>query len=345
MQFADLQRRAAARLPPVAWRYYQGTADPDDGLVEGPAADEAAWLRIATVPRVMRGVRSVDTAVKLGGLVLPTPVIVAATAAHGLAHPDAELATAEGARRAGALMVYSSSASVEVTRFGRSASGPWWAQVYVMSELDRTRDYLRRCTEAGAEAIVLTVDLGPLGDAPFRAGSDQLPTLPANYPGWSFAEMAAAIEPALTPDHIGWVAELTGLPVYVKGVLHPADALLAVEAGAAGVIVSNHGRRQSAGVVPTAVALPPVVEAVAGRVPVIVDGGIRSGADVLRALASGADAAGIGRPVLWGLSAGGPEGVAEVIATLTAELSAALGAVGAGSPADVDPSFVRAPTW
>jgi 4-hydroxymandelate oxidase len=339
MDFTELRSQAAARLATLPWEYYEGTADPADA-----GADERAWLEISTVPRVLRGLRSVDTTVVVGGLTLPTPVTVAATAAHGMAHPDGERATAAGAAAAGALMVYSSSASVEVTSFAAACSGPWWAQTYIMKDLAATRDYLTRCREAGADAIVLTVDqAGALADTAFRAASRHVPTVPANWPGWSWAEMTANLDPTLTPDHIGWVADVTGRPVHVKGILHPDDAVRAIDAGAAGIVVSNHGRRQLAGVLPTAAALASVVDAVAGRVPVSVDGGIRSGVDVLRALALGATAVGIGRPILWGLAVDGPDGVAAVIATLTAELRQALAAAGAASPADLDRSFVRGP--
>lgn len=342
MDFTALRERAATRLAAVPWEYYEGTADPANA-----GRDEAAWQQIGTVPRVLRGMAAVETAVHLGGRRLATPVMVAATAAHGMAHPAGELATLTGAERAGALMVYSSSAAVEVTRFGAAARAPWWAQAYVMADLEATRNYLRRCREAGADAVVLTVDQpGTLGDPAFRAATHALvPTNPANWPGWSWAQMSAAIEPALTPDHIGWVGEVTGLPVHVKGILHPADAARAVEAGAAGIVVSNHGRRQLPGVIPTAVALAAVVDAVGDQVPVTVDGGIRSGVDVLRALALGATAVGIGRPVLWGLAADGPDGVVTVIETLTAELRQVLAAVGAASPAELDRSFVRPPAW
>lgn len=155
--------------------------------------------------------------------------------------------------------------------------------------------------------------------------------------------MSALIEPDLRPEHIAEVAAASGLPVHVKGVLHPDDAVAAAEAGAAGIVVSNHGRRQVAGVVPTAVTLPEVVAALAGRIPVMVDGGISSGVDVLRAMALGAAGVGVGRPVLWALATAGSAGVTDMLNTLTAELRQAMAAVGAGSLAAVDRSIVRLP--
>lgn len=340
MDFAGIKAAARSRLDRASWDYYQGVADdrPDTDL------DHDAWQGVDLVPRILHGLRSVDTAVTLGTDRLATPVMVSATAAHGLADADAELATAAAAAAVGALMVYSSSAAIEVTQFGAAAPGPWWAQVYIMEDRALTQDYLRRIVRARPSAVVLTVDhMGAPAEAPFRIPAEPLPAEPGNYPGMTWREMSLAIEPGLVPDDIRWVADATGLPVYVKGVLHPDDAVTAVEAGAAGIVVSNHGRRQVAGVVPTAVVLPEVVAAVGGRVPVLVDGGIRSGIDVLRALAIGAAAVGVGRPVLWGLAASGVAGVTGVLQGLTAELRQAMAAVGAGAVEKLLPTTVRLP--
>ena len=336
MIFDSLRDAARAALSPAAWGYYQGT-------VGAPELDAQAWSSVFVVPRVMCGLTGVDTSLTLGGAHLATPVLVAASAAHRLAHPDGELATAAAAAAEGALMVYSSSAAVEVTEFGAGATGPWWAQVYVMRDRGVTYDYLDRCVAAGARALVVTVDYpGTMASPGFRTLTlGRLDAAPGNYPGWSWPEMSAAIDAALTPDVIGELAARSGLPVHVKGVLHPTDATLAVGAGAAGIVVSNHGRRQVDGVLPTAYALKAVVEAIAGAAMVTVDGGIRSGVDVLRALALGAQAVGVGRPVLWGLAAAGPEGVRGVIGTLTAELRQAMASVGAAAVSDLDHDHVR----
>jgi len=337
MDFTALRTAALARLPPLSFAYYEGVAGGD------PETDHQAWQRLALVPRVLQGLSTVDACLTLGDAVLATPVMVAATAAHGLAHPQAELATAEAAAAAGALMVYSSSAAVEVTQFGAAATGPWWAQVYLMKDRALSDDYIARCVLAGARALVLTVDnAGSLSDAPFRVASRTgMSAVSSNYPGLDWEQMSAQIEPDLRPEHIAELAAASGLPVHVKGVLHPDDAVAAVAAGAAGVVVSNHGRRQLSGVVPGAVMLPDVVAAVAGRVPVLVDGGIRSGIDVLRAIALGATAVGIGRPVLWALSAGGSPAVVDVLNQLTAELRQAMAAVGAGHLGAVDHTMLR----
>lgn len=340
MNFESIRVAARDRITPGAWDYYQGVAD------DRPDADtdHEAWERIRLVPRVLHGLESVDTTTTLGVDTVSTPIMVSATAAHGLAHSDAELATGAGAAAAGALMVYSSSAAVEVTEFGAAAKGPWWAQVYIMEDRRATQDYLRRVVEARPSAVVLTVDhMGAPAEAPFRSPTSPLPARPGNFPGLTWREMSLGIEPGLVPDDIAWIADATGLPVYVKGVLHPDDAVLAVDSGAAGIVVSNHGRRQVAGVVSTAEMLPEVIAAVAGAVPVLVDGGIRSGVDVLRAIAIGAAGVGVGRPVLWGLAGSGTAGVTSVLDGLTAELRQAMAAVGAASLSRLLPSTVRLP--
>ena len=284
MDWTPVRAAARAAITPVAWDYYSGTA----GAPDHAERDERAWQDIDLVPRYLRGIGAVDTTARLGSATQPTPVLVAPTAAHGLAHPDGEIATAAAAAAAGALMIYSNSATVEVTQFGAAATGTWWAQVYLMKDRGLTRDYLARARAAGAGAIVFTVDYGgPIGDVPFRTATNrQIAAVPGNYPGRTWAEMAAGIEPRTSPAEVEWMAAEAGLPVWIKGILHPGDAAAIAASGVAGVIVSNHGRRVLDSVIPTARALGPVVRAVAGRIPVLVDGGIRTGGDVLRALAA-----------------------------------------------------------
>ena len=339
MNFDALRDAAQAAVSAAAWAYYQGVAG---GPVE---RDAQAWASMFVVPRVLRGIDGLEVSTTIGGIEVATPVLVAPTAGHRMAHPDGELATAAAAAAEGALLVYSSSAAVPVTEFGAGATGPWWAQVYVMRDRGVTDDYVNRCVAAGARALVVTVDYpGAMASPAFRTStSGRVDGTPGNYPQWSWPEMSAAIDASLTPDIIGDLAQRSGLPVHVKGILHPDDAARAVAAGAAGIVVSNHGRRQVDGVLPTAHALHQVVQAVAGRAVVTVDGGIRSGIDVLRALALGASGVGIGRPVVWGLAAAGPDGVREVIGTLTAELRQAMASVGAAAVADLDPTMVRTP--
>ena len=350
MDFTELRAAAQHAIDVMPWAYYQATADRPAGGASGPVEiDAAAWRRFDLVPRVLQGAGVPDISVTLpgslhrGGARLATPVMIAASAGHGMAHPDGEVATGAAATAAGALMVYSNSATVEVGAFGAAVSAPWWVQVYLQRDRGRSREYLDRARAAGAGAVVLTVDLaGPESGAPFRESvQGRLTALPGNFPGMTWRQMSAEYVGGLTTDDIGEIAGYTGLPVYVKGVLHPVDAVRAIDAGAAGVIVSNHGRRQVDGVIATADALGPVVDAVAGRAPVLVDGGIRCGADVLRALALGATLVGVGRPVLWGLAADGRAGVTAVLDGLTAELRQAVGAMGATTLTDLDREMLR----
>lgn len=339
MNLDDVRERARAAIDPVAWDYLAGTA----GRAQDADLDIAAWASFDFVPRLLRGISGVSTEVDIGAHRMRTPVLIAPTAAHRLAHPEAEIATAAAAAAVGALMIYSNSASIEVGEFGRSAPGPWWAQVYLMQDRGRSRDYINRAVAAGASALVLTVDyVGVTGTARFAATrSKALPVRPGNYPGQSWPEMTADIDPTLTVDDIDALATSSGLPVYVKGVLHPADAAMLAARGVAGIIVSNHGRRQLEGVTPTAFALGPVLAAVAGRVPVLVDGGIRSGADVARALALGASGVGIGRPVLWALAVDGSAGAQRILQDLTTDLQQVMAAVGASTVAELTPDLLR----
>ena len=317
------QREAAlALLPPAVVDYYAGGSGEETSLAEA----EQAWRDVRLRPRVLRDVADVDTAVTLLGTALRTPVLAAPSAHHGLAHPDGERATAAGVRAAGSLMVLSTRSTVALEEVG---ADPWWLQVYVVRDRARTVELVQRAAAAGASALVLT------GDTPYvstKARRVELPQVPQ--------PRELQQDPALTPDDIGWLAGVSGLPVLVKGVLRGDDAARCLDAGAAGVVVSNHGGRQLDRAVPTARALPEVADAVAGRAPVLVDGGIRSGLDVLCALALGADAVLLGRPVLWALAAGGADGVAGCLDTVTAQLAEVLALAGCACPAAADRSLV-----
>ena len=341
---AAFRLAAARRIDPDAWAYYEATAgDPEDQT--NRYADERAWARLTLLPRYLRGLGPIDASTTVGGLRLPTPLMVSPTAAHQLAHPDAELATAAGAGQAGALYVMSNSANRSAGQVGAAATGPWWMQIYLMADRERSGSFLDEAREAGARAIVLTVDYGGrIGWSKFRSSVQQRLTVESGtYPDLGWQRMTRSAEQALTPADITWVRDRSGLPVWAKGILHPADAVEAVEAGAAGIMVSNHGRRQLDGVIPAAQALPAVLDAVGGTVPVMVDGGIRSGTDVLRALALGACAVGIGRPALWGLALGGADGVRTVLELLTEELLTAMASVGVARVRDLGPHLLVGP--
>jgi 4-hydroxymandelate oxidase len=312
-----LEERARELLPAGVADYYAGGAEGEVTLREAPGAWRSWRLR----PRVLRGPAAVSLATTLLGSEVATPVGVAPWAYQAMASPEGERGTAEGAAAAGALMTVSTSASTGLAEVAAVApAAPKWFQLYRVHSPAHTDDLARRARAAGYRALVLTADMPVYGRrlrdlrAAFALPADlALPNRPdggdpADVPVWTF-------------DDIGRFADLSGLPVVVKGVLRGDDAARCVQAGAAAVWVSTHGGRQADPVVASAHALPEVVEAVAGEAEVYVDGGIRAGSDVLTALALGARAVFVGRPAVWGLATGGAEGVARVLAGLTAELA------------------------
>ena len=318
--------QAEALLSEDVLRYYAGGAGEQVSLHEAAGAWSAVRLR----PRVLRDVSRIDTSVELFGSRLATPVLVGPTAAHGLAAPEGELATARGTAAAGSLLVLSTRASREIEDV---PAGPWWFQAYVMRDREQTLALARRAVSAGAGAIVLTGDVPYLGK---RHGKTRLDLLGPPAPG-------TQQDPSAGLEAIDQLIEATGLPVLVKGVLRGDDAVACLEAGAAGVIVSNHGGRQLDRALPSAHALPEVVAAVGGAAPVLVDGGLRCGLDVLCALALGADAVLLGRPALWALAAGGADGVESCLRAMTDDLAHAMGLAGARSLAEITHDLVHLP--
>jgi 4-hydroxymandelate oxidase len=342
----ELEQRATSQLPaPVAEYFNQGSMA---GVATGAAP--AAWDRLRLRPRVLRDVSSVATATTVLGQELATPVLIAPTTLQKAAHPDGEVATARAAGAAGSLMVVSSNAGTPFADIA-AAGAPWWLQVYVLRDRGLTIEMLQRGVEAGARALALTVDTPVVG---FKRN--------AGPPVWEAVPEAvlrvnidfrrrpeAALDKAddVTPDTIGWLHDMTGLPVVVKGVLRGDDARTAVTAGAAAVWVSNHGGRQLDQAIATADALPEVAGALAGTgAEVYVDGGLRRAEHILAALALGARAVFLGRPVLWALTAGGPtatggcEGVRELLTGLTDDLAHVMKLAGARDIAGLTPDLV-----
>lgn len=337
--YAVLEERARAVLPEPVFDYYAGGSGNEETL----AANTLAWSAVRLRPRVLRDVSRVDTSTTVLGTRVAAPVLVAPMAFHRLAHPSGELATAEGTSTAGSLLVLSTRSSTRIESVA-AVSGPWWFQAYVLRDRSLTKDLVQRAAAAGARAIVLTGDTPYVGrkrrdrgslvipDEDFRANLERLTDL-------TLAEQASNV----TFDDIGWLRELSGLPVLVKGVLRGDDASRCVEAGAAGVVVSNHGGRQLDGAVSTAEALPEVVSALEGRGEVFVDGGVRSGRDVVRALALGARAVLMGRPVLWGLATEGAAGVRRVLTELQEDTAHVMALAGAATVAEVTADLVWTP--
>ena len=347
----DYEGAARAVLPRPAFDYYAGGSDDEATLV----ANRAAFGRWHLRPRVLVDVSRVDLSVELLGERLSMPIILAPTAFQRMAHPEGELASARAARAAGTLLVCSTLATCTVEETCAAAPGPAWFQLYVYRDREITRDMVRRAEAAGCTALVLTVTMPVLGrrERDVRNGF-RLPDgmEMANFAGLRHAAFPDAhgsrfeafvnseFDRTLGWSAVEWLRSITHLPVLLKGVVTPEDAALAVAHGAAGVTVSNHGGRQLDGAEPTLAALPRVAEAVDGAVPVLVDGGVRRGTDVVKALALGARAVLIGRPYLWGLAVGGQAGVERVLALFRAELERGLALLGRPSVAAIDRSVL-----
>jgi 4-hydroxymandelate oxidase len=324
---------------PVHADYFGGGAGEERTL----RGNLAAFDRLRIVPRVLRATGDRDLRTTLFGTELATPILVAPTAFHLLAHPGGEAATAQGAAAAGTAMVVSMAATQPVERIA-GAGGPLWFQLYPQPDLAFTAALVERVEAAGCRALVVTVDSPVFGrrERDLRNGFTDLPDGLAceNMRDDTGRVRNIAMDATLGWDRIGWLRAITGMPVLIKGILHPEDARLAVGHGVDGVIVSNHGGRQLDGAIATIDALPAVVEAVGGRIPVLVDGGIRRGTDVLIALARGAAAVLVGRPVLDALARGGADGVRDHLRTLTADLDHVMALAGAKRPVELTPDLV-----
>ncbi len=346
IRLADFEAPALARLPPGSGAYYSGAANDEATLAD----NLAAFDRWRFVPRTGVEIADRTGSVEVLGRLWPSPFMVAPMALHGLANPEAELATARACRSRGLVFSLSTVGS-ETIEDVAAVGGPCWFQLYLLKDPGRSRELLDRAAAAGYEAVILTMDAPMLGrrERDIRTGF----SLP---PGVRYANIRRAgagratahgddeFKPSNTWDDLAWVVRATSLPVVVKGVLHPDDAVRALDLGAAAVDVSNHGGRQLDRTVAALDALPAVADAVAGRAPVLLDSGIRRGTDVLKALALGARAVMLGRPVLWSLAWGGEAGVGRAFDLLAAEVDLALGLAGLRSSADATRSLlVRTP--
>ena len=348
MDSAALQRRAEQLLDRSAYDYYAGGADDEVTLAD----NEAAWQRIRLLPKVLRDVGDIDPSTTVLGHRVTSPILVAPTAYHRMAHEQGEVATARGAAEAGTLMCVSTLATVALEDVAKAApDAPRWFQLYIRRDRAVTEELVERAKQAGYSAIVLTVDVPVLGrrwrderndfSLPDGMLMANIGTAPPKVEGSGLAAYAASeFDPRLTFDDIEWLRGIADLPVIVKGVIRGDDAAQAVAAGATAVVVSNHGARQLDTVVATADALRDVTDAIAGRAEVFVDGGIRRGTDVVKAIAMGARAVLVGRPVLWALATGGADGVRDLLTELTEEFVRALMLCGAASPHDLGPDLL-----
>jgi 4-hydroxymandelate oxidase len=326
----DYEPVAREQLPPDVYDFFAGGAGDEWTLGENRRAFDRWSLR----PRILRAAGDPDPSTSVLGTPISFPVLVAPWAYQSMAHADGERATARAAAAAGTIMVVSSTATDSLEEVAAASEAPKWWQLYILEDRDATTDVLARVVEARYAAICLTVDLQVFGlrhrdarhgfEPPISGRSSRLP-----------------YDAMLSWDDIAWVRERTpGLPLLVKGVLTAEDAELAVAAGADGIVVSNHGGRQLDWSPAGLTALPEVAAAVGGRVPVLVDGGIRRGTDVVKALALGADAVLAARPFIWGLAVDGEAGVADVLRILRLEFENAMALCGCRTVAEITSALV-----
>ena len=334
----EYEELARPRVQAAHWDFFAGGSDDEVTL----RANRAAFERIRLRPRVLVDVSSIDTGTTALGAPISMPILVAPTAQHGLAHSDAECATARAAGRAGTIMTASTSSTrslEEIAEATREAGRPLWFQLYVYPTLEAGERLVRRAEDAGYKAIVVTVDLPRLGNRERDKRSGFVISFEGNFVNEQVIESRTKI--AFTWDKLAWLRSITSLPILLKGILTAEDALLAIEHGIDGIIVSNHGGRQLDGVLSGIEALPEVVEAVNGRCEIYMDGGIRRGTDVLKALALGARAVLVGRPILWGLAVNGEAGVFHILEILRGELELAMVLSGRPTIASIDRSLVK----
>jgi 4-hydroxymandelate oxidase len=331
---ADYADAAAAKVEPGVWCYFEGGAG-DEVTLRANAASYARWR---FRPRVLVDVGGVTTETTLLGTPVSSPLAVAPFAMQRLIDPDGEVATARAAAKAGALMCVSTLTTSTHAEIAAAGDGPRWLQLYVLSDRQRTIEHIHEARESGYSAVVLTVDLPYVGrrERDVRLGFMNPPP-DLDLPYASLFETS----PSLTWRDLEWIRSELPLPLVLKGILTREDAAMAVEHGADAVWVSNHGGRQLDGVAAGLDALPEVVDAVGGRCEVYVDGGIRRGNDVLKALALGARAAFAARAFACGLAVEGEAGVASVLSILNAEIALGLGLLGCTSPDQVTRSHVE----
>lgn len=348
----DYEKAAKGLLSQSTYGYYASGAWDMSTLRE----NQEAYKRLRIIYRVFKDVSKRSTECTLFGHKLSMPILIAPTAFHCLATPEGEVATAEAASTAGTLMSLSSLSTRTVEDVAKHAKGPLWFQLYINQDRGFTKALVQRVKKAGYSALVVTCDTPLWGKRePDVRNEFHLP------PGISAVNLVRSeaekelqykgaglgqafkwmLDPSVTWKEISWLRECADLPVLVKGVCHADDALLAVKHGASGIIVSNHGGRQMDSAPATIERLEPIVQAVSGAVPVLVDGGIRRGTDVLKALALGATAVQIGRPILWGLAVAGANGAAHVLHLLREELDLAMALAGCSRIQDIRRDLVE----
>src|SRR3989441_5591646 len=346
----DLEEQARQHLDQASYDFVAGGAGAEQTL----RANLEAFQKITIMPRVLTGIKEADTSMSLLGQRLSMPIYVTPMANHGVVHPLAEVGSAQGAKKAGTLFVAPTGSNKTMEEVATAIKdSPRWFQLYFNKDPEINKQLLQRAGKAGYSAIVLTVDLPVLGirDRNIR-NSFALPT-DLNRPNVSseryvaatrsLQSLTAGIKDDLSWDDYEWTRKHTALPVLIKGILSPEDAEEAARRKVPAIIVSNHGGRQLDTGFGAIEALRPIVERVKGNTRILFDSGIRRGTDVFKALAIGAEAVGVGRPVLWGLALHGAEGVAAVLEHLRAELVNVMRLAGSARLGDITPEYVRLP--
>jgi 4-hydroxymandelate oxidase len=354
LNLGEYEEAARQKLPANIFDFIAGGAAEELTL----ARNRAAWDAVQIVPRVLVDVTTVDPSVTVLGRRWPFPVALAPVALHRLAHADGEAAVARAAAATGTLMVLSTMASTPIEEVAAAANGPKWFQLYCYTDKAVTERLVKRAESVGYEALCLTADVPRLGrrERDLRHKPDfPADVVPANFlgevdlgslrggeVGTALAALTTSLLcPSVTWDDVDWLRSITSMPLVIKGILSADDALLAAEHGASAVVVSNHGGRQLDSVPAGAEVLPEIAEVVGDRLELLVDGGVRRGTDVLKALALGAKAVLIGRPYIYGLAAGGEAGVGRVLELLGLETELAMGLAGVTATSQISRSLLR----
>jgi isopentenyl diphosphate isomerase/L-lactate dehydrogenase-like FMN-dependent dehydrogenase len=358
ISYADLEARAKEVLTPEAYGYVAGGAGSEDTMRQ----NLEAFRRWRIVPRMLRDVSARDLSTEVLGTALPAPILLAPVGVLGIVHEDGELAVARAAASLGVPFILSTAASNNMEDVAEAAGdGTRWFQLYWPNDEEIAASFVARAEKAGYSALVVTLDVPQLawrprdlqgaflpflkgegianylGDPAFRAQLDEPPE--DNPTGAVLRWVGVFPHPTLTWDRLAWLRDRTSLPILLKGVLHPDDARKAADAGMNGVIVSNHGGRQVDGAIATLDALPAVVEA-AGDLPVLLDSGVRTGADAVKGIALGAGAVLLGRPYVWGLGVGGEDGVRHVLRSFLAELELTMALSGLTRISEIERSIL-----
>ena len=329
----DVEKLAVDRMTPMAYEY-----------VASGAADECTvrWNRqaldaIKLNPRVLVDVSHIDTRISLFGLDLPYPILIAPTAYHRIMHPEGELATARGAGAASAVYIVSSFTTTPLAEIANVATQPLWFQLYVRDDRAFTKALVQEAEAQGCQALCVTVDTPVAG---VRNRQQRVNFAMPDGIVTPHMPDALALTKAMTWNDVEWLQSFAKIPVLLKGILNPDDAEIAVQSGVSGIVVSNHSGRNLDTVPATIEALPRIAERVNKRVPILMDGGIRRGTDVLKAIALGANAVLVGKPICYGLACGGAAGVTKVLEILRTELELAMALTGRATVASIDQSVI-----